>query len=247
MLNQTSHRPWKLPKKPWVMSQTWGKALFSHWPVSVDQIRDLVPPILEIDTFDNQAWISVVPFEMSDIQLRLLPAFPLANLFPELNVRTYVIYQGKPGVFFFSCDAANPLAVVFARSIYHLPYLNARMCLAQKEEEIEFKSKRTHRNTPKAEFHCLYKPVSDVFFAQKDSLDYWLMERYCLYTTYHKKLFRTNIHHLPWPLQHAEAEFIHNTMVDPWRISIPKNQRPLLHYANSINVLAWQHFCVIGN
>ncbi|MDR6226854.1 YqjF family protein [Desmospora profundinema] len=242
MLNQTSHRPWELPTQPWVMSQTWGKALFSHWSVSINQIRDLVPPCLEIDTFDNQGWISIVPFEMSDIRLRRLPVIPYANRFPELNVRTYVIHRGKPGVFFFSCDAAHRLAVAFARSAYHLPYLNAQMSLIQRGEEIEFTSKRTHPNTPVAEFHCLYRPVSDVFYAQKNTLEHWLMERYCLYTTHQKKLYRTDIHHLPWSLQHAEAEFRQNTAAEACKISIPKGQKPLLHYAKGLKVLAWPRF-----
>lgn len=239
MINQTSHRPWGLPKQPWVMSQTWGKALFSHWPVSVNQICDLVPPALEIDTFDNQTWISIVPFEMSDIRCRWLPIIRLANRFPQLNVRTYVIHQGKPGVFFFSCDADHLLAVAFARSVYHLPYLKARMNLRQKGNGIEFISKRTHWNTQKAEIHCVYRPVSDEFQTQKDSLDYWLMERYCMYTTHQKKLYRSDIHHLPWSLQHAEAEFSHNTMMESCKISIPKGEKPILHYAENLKVLAW--------
>lgn len=243
-MNQNSHCPWELPKKPWVLAQTWEKSLFCHWPTSVNHIRSLVPSIIEIDTFDKEAWISVVPFQMSDIRLRLFPIIPLVNKFPELNVRTYVIHQGKPGIFLFSCDAANHLVVSFARTVSHLPYFHAQMELSQKGEEIEFISKRTHHNTPGAKFHSLYYPISDAFHARKDSLDYWLMERYCLYTIHQRKLYRTDIHHSPWPLQHAEAELIHNNAVKSCNITIKEDQKPLLHFAKKLRVKVWSHFIV---
>ena len=117
-----NHRPWPVPQKPWVMRQVWHDLVFAHWPVSVDQLRPLIPPGLQIDTYDGQAWIGVVPFRMSGIRPRLLPAVPWLSAFPELNVRTYVVADDKPGVWFFSLEAANLVAVTIARWWYCLLY-----------------------------------------------------------------------------------------------------------------------------
>jgi uncharacterized protein len=227
--------------RPWIMHQSWGKALFAHWPVSVQSMRDLVPSLLQIDTFDKQAWISLVSFEMSHVRLRGLPALPFANRFPELNVRTYVIHQNKPGIFFFSCDASNRLAVIFGRATYHLPYFYAQMSLTPQAQQIQFTSQRIHRHTLAAAFHCQYRPTSDVFQAVKDSLDDWLMERYHLYATHRNKLYRTDVHHLPWPLQHAEAEFAQNTVAKASLISLPADQQPILRYAEKVKVQVWPY------
>ena len=116
ILQEVAHRPWPRPAGPWVMAQSWHDLLFAHWPVDSERVRPLVPDRLEIDSFDGQAWLAVVPFRMTGVRLCGTPAVPWLSAFPELNVRTYVKYGGKPGVWFFSLDAGNPLAVVIARA-----------------------------------------------------------------------------------------------------------------------------------
>jgi uncharacterized protein YqjF (DUF2071 family) len=128
ILQDTAHRPWPLPMGSWVMAQTWHDLLFAHWPVDTQRLRTLIPEPLEIDQFDGQAWLAVVPFRMSGIRLRWTPAVPWLSAFPELNVRTYVKSGGRPGVWFFSLDAGNALALAIARAWFHLPYYRARMC-----------------------------------------------------------------------------------------------------------------------
>src|SRR5258706_3621107 len=123
----TTHRPWALPRQPWIMAMQWHDLLFMHWPIPSARIRKYIPAALTIDTFDGVAWIGVVPFWMRGVRPRLVPALPRLSAFPELNVRTYVTAQGKPGVWFFSLDAANALAVAAARLTFHLPYFRARM------------------------------------------------------------------------------------------------------------------------
>jgi uncharacterized protein YqjF (DUF2071 family) len=127
MLENTSHRPWPLPKLPWIMKQKWHDLLFAHWPVPAEQLRSFVPEALPLDTFEGTAWIAVVPFSMSGIRLRGLPPVPGTSRFPELNVRTYITLGGKPGVYFFSLDAANALAVWGARRFYNLAYYLAEL------------------------------------------------------------------------------------------------------------------------
>src|ERR1700719_3421285 len=123
----TAHRPWPLPSVPWIMAQSWHDLLFAHWQVDAGELRPHIPPQLAIDTFEGNAWLGVVPFRMSGVRLRWTPALPWLSAFPELNVRTYVTMQDKPGVWFFSLDAANAVAVAAARLSFHLPYFRARI------------------------------------------------------------------------------------------------------------------------
>jgi uncharacterized protein len=126
-LKFTRHRPWLLPQGPWIMEQTWNDLLFAHWPIAPDVMRPLVPSALALDTFNGQCWAVVTPFHMSGIRGRWIPRLPSLSAFPELNVRTYVAHDGRPGVYFFSLDAGSRVAVWAARATYHLPYFHARM------------------------------------------------------------------------------------------------------------------------
>jgi len=239
ILAHQAHRPWPLPKQPWVLAQSWNQLLFAHWPVSVDVLRPLIPEQLPIDTFEGQAWVGVVPFYLSNFRARYLPSIPGTSAFCELNVRTYVTYDGKPGVWFFSLDAENALAVFVARLAYHLPYYNARMSLKQEGDTIVYESHRTHRNAPAGEFSATYRPVSPVFRSTPGTLVHWLTERYCLYAADARgRLYRGDIHHMPWPLQDAQADIRVNTMALVAGIHLP-DTAPLLHYAERIDMLTW--------
>src|SRR5215472_11803409 len=122
LLQQTAHRTIALPRGPWIMKQTWHDLLFAHWAMAPEIVRPLVPAQLELDLFSGQAYVAVVPFWMSGIRGRWAPPLPGLNRFPELNVRTYVRHQNVPGVYFWSLDAANQVAVWTARAGYGLPY-----------------------------------------------------------------------------------------------------------------------------
>lgn len=232
LLSQVQHRPWPLPERPWIMTQQWDKLLFAHWPVPAEVVQPFIPKPLRLDTYDDQAWIGVVPFEMS----YTLRGIPWTSRFRELNVRTYVHYQDKPGVFFFSLDATDWLAVQAARFTYALPYYQANMTINSDHTTIHYQSYRTHANCRPAAFQASYQPTSSVFHAQPGSLDHWLTERYCLYVVNHfQRLCRGDIHHLPWPLQHAEADIRENTMSE---LALPAIQ-PILHYAHHLDVIVW--------
>ena len=239
-LSQTSHRPYPLPSGPWMMQQTWYNLLFAHWPVPVDVLRQRIPASLEIDTFEGQAWIGVVPFGMSRVYPRYTFPAPWLSYFLELNVRTYVRVGDKPGVWFFSLDAANPMAVALARAWYHLPYFNARMRMRETADgRIEYHSTRTHPGASSAEFKGRYRPVGEVYESKQGTLENWLTERYCLYTVgAGGEVYRGEIHHIPWPLQKAEAEIEANTMAAPHGIELP-NTQPLLHFARKIETVEW--------
>ena len=127
---------------------SWHDLLFMHWPVPQEALRPQIPPALQLDTFDGSAWLSVPPFRMSATRPRCLPSVPPLSNFPELNVRTYVTAEGKPGIWFFSLDAANPVAVRLARATFHLPYFDARMSCQVTGDEVRYGSVRTHRGAP---------------------------------------------------------------------------------------------------
>ena len=236
LLTATAHRPWPLPRAPWIMTQTWHDLLFAHWPLPPAILRPLVPASLALDTYDQQCWLAVTPFHMSDVRPRGLPSLPGFSRFPELNVRTYVTLGGKAGVYFFSLDAGILSAVFAARSFYRLPYFYARMKVNILPEEIRYSSAR--RVPAKAEFRGRYRPVSPVRPRASGSLEHWLTERYCLYTTTGRSVFRAEIHHRPWPLQDAEAEISINTMAAAAGISLP-DLPPLLHFSRKLQVLVW--------
>jgi uncharacterized protein YqjF (DUF2071 family) len=233
-----SHRPWPLPRRPWVMGMRWHDLLFAHWPVPVEALRPLIPAALQVDTFQGQAWLGVVPFRMSAVRPRLCPSLPRLSAFQELNVRTYVTADDKPGVWFFSLDAANAAAVRMARSTYHLPYFDASMLLAETEGWLDYTSRRTHRGASPAEFTGRYRPIGDVFRSQPGTVEHWLTERYCLYAARGQTVYRGDIHHLRWPLQPAEAAIERNTMADWLGLSIIGSP-PLLHFARFLDVVAW--------
>jgi hypothetical protein len=211
-----------------------------HWPIAADQLRSLIPPQLEIESHDGSAWIGVVPFHMSGIRMRCLPAMPGTSAFPELNVRTYVRAGGKSGVWFFSLDAANSIAVAAARRFFHLPYFRARMDAKREPNgEIEYNSHRTHRGAAAADFRGRYRAMGDnVFRAKRGSLEYFLVERYCLYAAADGLIFRGDIDHAPWPLQGAEADIDVNTMAAGVGIALP-TVKPLLHFAALQEVRVW--------
>ena len=142
ILNETSHRPWAMPDRPWAMTQTWHDLLFAHWPVAVDKLRPLVPPAFELDTFSRQTWIGVVPFYMTNVAPRGVPAVSWVSEFPELNVRTYVRIGDRPGVYFFSLDAGSALAVKTARLLLNLPYFSATMTVRAHQSRVVYQSRR---------------------------------------------------------------------------------------------------------
>jgi uncharacterized protein len=217
------------------MTQTWHDLLFAHWPLAEAVMRPLVPSQLTLDTFDGQCWVGVIPFHMSGVRARRLPAFPGLSRFPELNVRTYVTYGGKPGVYFFSLDAANLPAVWAARKFYHLPYFYAAMTSEDVGGNIHYHSRRYHS---KAEFRGSYRPTGDSRLADKGSIEQWFTERYCLYTTHRGQVYRGEIHHAPWPLHPAEAKIEIESTAIAAGISLP-DTAPHLLFARRLQVLIW--------
>ncbi len=219
------------------MAQSWQRLLFAHWRVDANALRQAIPAGVEIDTYGGEAYVGVVPFTMIDVHARGLPNIPGTSTFPELNVRTYVTRDGKPGVWFFSLDATNALAVWGARRFFYLPYFKAKMQSTQDGDWVRYASRRT--GAPDAAFEGRYRPTSPVYRAEAGSLEAWLTERYCLYTADRGgRIVRCEVHHPQWALQRAEAEINMNTMI-PAGLGAKLDDAPLLHYSERIDVLTW--------
>ena len=234
-----SHRPWPVPDRPWTMRMRWCDLLFAHWTVDAAVLRKLIPKGLELDLFDGQGYVGAVPFSMEGVTPRRVPALPGLHTFPELNLRTYVKAGGKPGVWFFSLDAGQKVAVRVARRFFHLPYFDAKFEIGNVGGGVEYSAVRTHRGAPNATFVANYRPVGALYRSAAGTLESWLTERYCLYSADGAgRLYRGEIDHEPWPLQHAAAEVQMNTLGD-WLGIEMQGQPQTLHFAKSLHVHAW--------
>jgi uncharacterized protein len=220
------------------MGQTWRDLLFAHWAVAPERLRPLVPGPLELQLRDSCAWLGVTPFVLGGLRLRGTPPLPWLSRFPELNVRTYVEYDGRPGIYFFSLDAARRVAVAAARHTYRLPYFHAAMSARRQDGAIRYVSKRIDSSGPAAAFRATYGPAGPQRPIDERSLERWLAERYCLYVVdEQQRLLRGDIHHPPWPLQPATANIDVNTMGLP--IGLELDSDPLLHYSARQDTVIW--------
>lgn len=222
------------------MSMGWHDLLFLHWPVAAAALRPAIPAPLELQEFDDRAWLGVVPFRMSRVRPRLLPPLPGVSAFPELNLRTYVHHGGHSGVYFFSLDAHQKLAVRTARASFGLPYFDADMqCRAGTDGWIEYTSRRTHRGAPPAELRCRYRPAGPAARTAPGSLEHFLTERYCLFVVDRRgRAWRSDIWHEPWPLQPAECELERIDMTRLAGMELP-DVAPHVRFARELWVRVW--------
>lgn len=220
-----------------IMYQSWGKLLFLHWTIPVEALRPLIPRRLAIDTFEGQAWIAVTPFTVWNARPAFVPPIPWVSNFHEINVRTYVHLEGAPGVWFFSLDANSSVAVMGARAAFSLPYFHANITLDKRDRTIEYHSSRVG-DTSQAEFRGTWTVGNDLAPAEPGSLEFFLIERYCLYTSHEDKLYRCRIHHQPWPLQQAHVASCQSSMIEADCLPTPQGE-PLRHCGGPVNVAVW--------
>jgi uncharacterized protein YqjF (DUF2071 family) len=246
ILANATHRGWPPPRGPWIMRQTWSELLLAHWPVDAAALAPINPPGVALDTFDGRAWVSVVTFRMSHVRLRAMPTIPTTGAFPEVNVRTYVTAEGKPGVLFLSLDASSRLAVWVARHIFHLPYFYSDLTLRRAGDTLTLESQRAgHDPSSSGALHVTYRPTGPAAIPAPGTLDDWLTARYCLYTVDGAgSTVRAEVHHAPWALRPATAEFARNTLAVERGITLGAPVR--LHYADRLDVLLWDMTPVHG-
>ena len=222
----------------WVLRMRWEQLLFAHWPVPAAPLAEQLHPDLELDTFDGQAWLGVVPFRMVGTAPRFCPVLPGVSNFLELNVRTYVRYRGQPGVWFFSLDATSWLGVRGARLTYYLPYFDAAIAAERQGQRIRYRSRRTDWRTAPASLDMEYWPTGPPRLSEPGTHDHWLTERYRLYSqTPGGRLVYGEIGHPPWPLQPAAASIAELNMTAWMGLDLPPAP-PILHYAEAVAVRA---------
>lgn len=219
-----------------VMRQRWSGLLFLHWPVDAAIIQERLPAGLHVDTFNGQAWLGVVPFFMDRIRPTGLPPVPWLSWFMELNVRTYVHDDaGNPGVWFFSLDCNQPIAVEIARKAFHLPYQHARMKSHRLLDRIHYTSQRKTSTSLEASY--IYQLPRHVEPAEEGTLEWFLVERYLLFSSNPAgDIFCGRVHHEPYQIAEAECE---SWSTEPLRendLPIPEGPPPSMLVAASVDV-----------
>jgi uncharacterized protein YqjF (DUF2071 family) len=220
------------------MGQTWRELLFAHWALEPAAVRRVVPPQLPLDLRDGSAWVGVTPFRVTGLRAHGLPPIPGTASFLEINVRTYVVVNGRPGIYFFSLDASNRAAVFAARRGYRLPYFRADIGVERVGPAVSYSSTRRSGDGPPASFEAEYGASGPRLPVVDGSLERWLAERYCLYTLGERgQVLRGDIHHHPWPLQPAQAEIEINRMGE--QVGLDLGGDPLLHYSARQDTILW--------
>lgn len=228
--------PTRRPPGRSAMRQRWAELLFLHWVVPPESLRPLVPRALELDAFDGQAYVGLVPFTMTGVRPWWAPPPPLLSSFHEVNVRTYVHSGGRdPGVWFFSLDAARTLAVLIARALWKLPYHLARMNLTREPKRVHYSSARLWPGPAPAGCSLSYEPTGMAASASPGTLEHFLVERYILYATSRGRLYQGRVHHSPYPLQAARVDGLEETLLAAAGIARP-DVPPLAHYAREVRV-----------
>ncbi len=235
-LNEVAHRPWPRPARPWSWRQSWLDLAFLHYRVEARELRRRIPESLRLDEFAGTAWVSLVPFRMSGVARRPWPVLPGFGSFPELNLRTYVEAEGKPGVWFFSLDAASWPIVLGGRLLYGLPYYRARMSLSVGDGEYRIDSVR---RDGRARFAARYRPRGPVFHARPGSFEHWVAERYCLYARARDgSLGRVEVHHAAWPLQQVEVEVEHDSLLPGSGLGVG-GEPEVSHFSRGVDVVSY--------
>ncbi|MFC6786235.1 YqjF family protein [Halobaculum halobium] len=217
-----------------LLSMRWRDALFAHWRVDPATVEARLPDALSVATYDGDAYLGVVPFEMTDIRPRWSP---VGLSFPELNLRTYVTDGDTKGVYFFNLDAADPIGVGVARALFRLPYYRASMDVTRDGDRVTVTSHRIHRGAPEAHFDATYGPAGETSPPEPGSLEAFLVENYRFYTEGRDRVYYGDIAHEPWPLADADAQIRTNTLFDANGFEAPSGE-PICHYSPGIEVTA---------
>lgn len=215
------------PVGPALLHQIWDKLLFMHWQVPVEALRPLIPPCLGIDTHQGVAWIGVAPFTIRDSRPSFVPPLPWLKSFHEVNVRTYVHLDGVPGVWFFSLDATSRVAVTAARTFFHLPYHVADITIEEEDRRVNYHSVRREHDFP-GELSATWTPSPEVRHAEPGSLEFFWVERYCLYSAFEDTLYRARIFHEPWPLRDVPLAHYGTSLLEPLGVDLAGDKAKLL-------------------
>ncbi|WP_061249797.1 YqjF family protein [Leptospira alstonii] len=230
LANDSPFRLWNIPERSWLWYQEWNRAIFIHIKIDPDLLVPLIPIGLEIDKYEGETWLSIVAFSMENVHPKGFFPFPPVSNFHEVNVRTYVVKDNKPGVYFLSIEAEKLIPVILAKYLSGLPY--KKSSIIRKVGPIEEYFVKNYRNSLTIKYK-VKNPLNS-----KSALDIWLTERYCLYNAYCKKLVRLEIQHRPWPLLEIDIDSIQFNYKIGEKI-LTNNPIGLVHYSPGVSVQAW--------
>jgi len=235
LLNQVSHRPWEIPEGKWRYYQEWNHVLFFHWVIPEEIIKLLIPSNLELDLFEGKAYISLVPFTMQKIRPRYLPAISAVSDFHEINLRTYVIKDGKRGVYFINIESQKRFSAFISRKLSGLPYEKSMI----KRETGKYSSSNVFRKfSLETEFEISENTI------EKTEIEKWLTERYALFLADKGKLFRYDIHHKEWKIRSIELKKL-KLDYKLQGLDLAEKQPDLVHYSDGVEVVAWKKVQVL--
>lgn len=249
LLYEVEHRPWPPPDAQWLLSQSWNDLFMLHYAVEPATLRRLVPDGLTLELYDGAAWLTVMAFAASHVRPSGVPPLPRLSFFPQINLRTYVTAQDKPGVYYLSVDCGNLSAVWFARMFFRLEYWHASIQVtgatvrAPRDGDglLHYRARRLHGPSSSqgpARLDVDYAPLGEARQARPRTLDHFLAERYCVYSRRGERYYRIEVHHQPWPLQRAAVDVHANTLAAPLGLSLPLPPQ-LTHFSRSIKLLSW--------
>jgi uncharacterized protein len=224
--------PTRRPQRPVWGWQNWRQLLFMHWPVPVQALRDTVPSSFELDLYEGIAYVGVVPFAMQGVRPRFVPQRAALD-FLETNVRTYVVRNGEPGVYFFSLEAASRLAVAAARAAFALPYHYAHMTLGHDASVARYFTRRSRSGVTHDVRYRLHEPMAA---SAPGTLQHFLLERYLLFTERRGTPLRGQVHHTPYPVQRAEVLQVHDELVAAAGLPAVTGLPSLVHYSPGVDV-----------
>ena len=235
-VRQDVHLPFPMPDRPFAISQEWRELTFMHWKVDPERLKPHLPDGLEIDLFNGEAYVGVIPFVMKNVRPRGLPSVPGISTFAEFNVRTYVIKDGQAGVFFLTLDAKSLVTCFYAPRAYGLPYRYAKAKVKYEGESLQWRSRRSSDG---AELIGSTSNKGPLQSSDSNTLEHYFFERYCLYTEHQGCIRRAYVYHQPWSFTEAEVNLESNSLLESYNMGLDALSPDLIHYSQGLLVKTW--------
>lgn len=228
ILKQIHHRSFEYPKRRWRFYQEWNKTIFLHWKVEPELIKPLLPKHIDLDTINGKTWVSLVAFDMNNIGLKNLPKPPYISDFQEINIRVYIVCNGKPSVYFLSMEGSKRSSCFVLKMASKFPYRYSKM----KRTDSIYQSQNDEFNDSfDIEYEIKDEPI------KKDKTDLWLTERYAVFQDYKNYVFEYDVHHIEWPTQKISIKSLNLNY--PRFSDIINNTPDKVHYSKGVQVLTW--------
>lgn len=219
---------------PWVGQQEWGDVLFMHWSVPYEILKPYVPAPFTLETYDGESWVTVILLQAKHSRFRGMPTMMSYPPFLQMNVRTYIQFDGEPGIYFFSVDVNSLLTVAAAKGLLQLPCQFAEMELEEDKDQLSFNSKRIKSDHSSSSITVNYRPLTQEISNQQGTLPYWLTERYCFWMIKENRIIKGPLTHAPWKLSDVTVDLKMTEIIS----FIPAQylqKNPLIHYSKSIH------------